>query len=168
MVWNARYMLLAFTGRPGAARAMLHNPVGPRANAIPAKLDQWLPTLDAFAEPSPAKVARAREVNLAVAQANPGQATYAAMILSQLGEVDAAFEVINALLLNKGSLVTNRPIAPKSFVANSPSWCRTHWLFMPPLAAVRSDDRYLALCDELGLTRYWQQRGVRPDTQIPV
>ena len=168
MVWNARFMVLAFTGRTGAALAMLRNPIGPHADAHPATPAQWLPTLDAFAEPSPARIAKARAANLAAAQVNPGQAMYAAMILSQLGEIEAAFEVINALLLNKGPLVTDRPIVPKSFAANSPSWCRTNWLFMPPLAAVRSDARYKPLCDELGLTRYWQQRGVQPDTQIPV
>ena len=167
MVWNARFMILAFTGRAGAAAAMLHNPVGPPINAHPVRLPQWLPTLDAFADPTPTRIARAKDANLAAAQLNPSQATYAAMILSQLGEIDAAFEVINALLLSKGPMVTNRPIAPRSFVANSPSWCRTQWLFMPPLAAVRRDARFQPLCDEIGLTRYWRRRGVGPDTLIP-
>jgi DNA-binding winged helix-turn-helix (wHTH) protein len=167
LVWNARFMILAFTGRTGAAAAMLHGRVTPSGNAHPAPLAQWLPTLDAFAEPTPARIAKAREANLAAAQLNPGQATYAAMVLGQLGEVDAAFAVIDALLLSKGPLVANRPIVPRSFVANSPSWCRTQWLFMPPLAAVRADARFKGLCEEIGLARYWRQRGVGPDTRIP-
>jgi hypothetical protein len=108
-----------------------------------------------------------RDANLAAAQLNPGQATYAAMALGQLGEIDAAFDVIDALLLSKGPLVANRPIVLRSFVANSPSWCRTQWLFMPPLASLRSDDRFKGLCEEIGLARYWRQRGVGPDTRIP-
>jgi hypothetical protein len=160
-------MVLAFTGRTGAAAAMLRDPVGPAANAHPARLAQWLPTLDAFADPSPERIAKAREANLAAAQLNPGQATYAAMTLSQLGQIDAAFVVINALLLSKGPLVAHRPIVPRSFAANSPSWCRTQWLFLPPLAAVRSDDRFEALCEEIGLARYWRQRALSPDTRIP-
>lgn len=167
LVWNARFMILAFTGRTAAAAAMLQGSVAPSANAHPARPAQWLPTLDAFADPSPGRVARAREANLAAARLNPGQATYAAMALSQLGELDAAFAVIDALLLSKGPLVTNRPIVPRSFVANSPTWCRTQWLFMPPLAAVRNDARFDGLCEEIGLARYWRQRGVRPDTRIP-
>jgi DNA-binding winged helix-turn-helix (wHTH) protein/tetratricopeptide (TPR) repeat protein len=167
LVWNARFMILAFTGRTGAAAAMLKGAVGPSGNAHPARPEQWLPTLDAFADPSPARVAKAREANLAAAQLNPGQATYAAMALSQLGEMDAAFAVIDALLLSKGPLVANRPIVPRSFVANSPSWCRTQWLFMPPLAAARADDRFDGLCEEIGLARYWRQRGVGPDTRLP-
>lgn len=167
LVWNARFMILAFTGRTGAAAAMFRDGVGPPGNAHPVQLAQWLPTLDAFADPSPARIARAREANLAAAQLNPGQATYAAMALGQLGEIDAAFAVINALLLSKGPLVANRPIVPHSFVANSPSWCRTQWLFMPPLAAVRRDARFQALCQEIGLARYWRQRGVGPDTRLP-
>jgi DNA-binding winged helix-turn-helix (wHTH) protein/Flp pilus assembly protein TadD len=167
LVWNARFMILAFTGRTDAAATMLHDALGPSVNSHPARLDQWLPTLRAFAEPSAAHIARARDANLAAAQLNPGQATYAAMALSQLGEVDAAFDVIDALLLSKGRLVTRRPIVARSFVANSPSWCRTQWLFMPPLAAVRSDARFAYVCDEIGLARYWRQRGVGPDTWLP-
>jgi DNA-binding winged helix-turn-helix (wHTH) protein len=166
LVWNARFMILAFTGRTGAAAALLQDPVAPPANSHPAQLAQWLPTLDAFARPSAALIGKAREANLSAAQLNPGQATYAAMVLSQLGETDAAFDVINALLLSKGPLVSKRPIVPSSFVANSPSWCRTQWLFMPPLAAVRADGRFEALCDDLGLTRYWRQREVTPDTRL--
>ena len=166
LVWNARFMILAFTGRTGAAAAMVRNAGAVPGNAHPVLLDQWLPTLDAFAEPSPTSIAKAREANLAAAQLNPGQATHAAMALSQLGEVDAALAVIDSLLLSKGPLVANRPILPRSFVANSPSWCRTQWLFMPPLAAVRNDVRFMALCEELGLARYWRQRGVNPDTRI--
>jgi DNA-binding winged helix-turn-helix (wHTH) protein/tetratricopeptide (TPR) repeat protein len=167
LVWNARFMILAFTGRTGAASAMLRNAGAAPGNAHPVKLAQWLPTLDAFAEPSPASIASAREANLAAAQLNPGQATYAAMVLSQLGEIDAAFDVIDGLLLSKGPLVANRPIVPRSFVANSPSWCRTQWLFLPPLAAVRNDVRFEGLCEEIGLARYWRQRAVRPDTRLP-
>jgi DNA-binding winged helix-turn-helix (wHTH) protein/tetratricopeptide (TPR) repeat protein len=167
LVWNARFMILAFTGRAAAAAAMLRDTVSPEGNAHPARLAQWLPTLDAFADPSRARVAKAREANLAAAQLNPGQAAYAAMALGQLGEVDAAFAVIDALLLSKGPLVADRPIVPRSFVANSPSWCRTQWLFMPPLAGVRRDPRFGACCEEIGLARYWRQRGVGPNTRIP-
>lgn len=167
LVWNARFMILAFTGRTGAAAAMLNDATAQRDNAHPARPAQWLPTLDAFADPSASRIAAAREANLAAARINPGQATYAAMVLSRLGEIDSAFEVIDALLLSKGPLVANRPIAPRSFVANSPSWCRTQWLFMPPLAGVRQDARFGSLCDQIELTRYWRQRGVTPDTRIP-
>jgi hypothetical protein len=146
---------------------MLGDAVAPRSNAHPARLAQWLPTLDAFADPSPTRIARAREANLAAAQLNPGQATYAAMALSQLGEMDAAFAVVDGLLLSKGPLVAHRPIVPRSFVANSPSWCRTQWLFLPPLAAVRNDVRFKGLSEEIGLARYWRQRGVGPDTRLP-
>jgi len=167
-VWNARFMILAFSGRAGAAMSMLRNPVAPARNSLPARIDQLQPTLDAFTNPSAAKVAAAKQANLKAARLNPGQAAYAAMALSQLGEIDAAFDVIDGLLLSKGPLVADRPIVPRNFVANSASWCRTHWLFMPPLAAVRADPRFSAACEELGLASYWRQRGVSPDTRIPV
>jgi len=167
LVWNARFMVLAFTGRTVAAAAMLTGASAAADNAHPVPLAQWLPTLDAFAEPSPDHLAKAKAANLVAARQNPGQATYAAMVLGQLGEVDAAYEVIDGLLLSKGAVVANRPIAPRSFVANSPSWCRTQWLFMPPLASVRSDRRFAGLCEQIGLASYWRQRGIGPDTQLP-
>ena len=159
-------MILAFTGRTGAAAAMLHERVAPPANDHPIRLAQWLPTFEAFDDPSPARIAKAREANLAAAQLNPGQATYAVMALSQLGEVDAAFDVIKALLLSEGPLVARRPIVPRSFVANSPSWCRTQWLFLPLMAPFRADARFLTLCEGIGLARYWRQRSVGPDLRL--
>ena len=112
-------------------------------------------------------MAAATTANLAAARAYPGQAAYAAMALAQMGAVDEAYDVINGLLFSKGPLVASRPVEPRSFNANAPSWCRTQWLFMPPLASVRQDRRFAALCDELGLTTYWQQRGAGPNTTIP-
>lgn len=167
LVWNARFMILAFTGRVAAAAAMLRNPVAPAANSHPVRPAQWLPTFEALADPTRARIAKAKDANLAAARLNPGQATYAAMALSQLGEIDAAFDVTNALLLSKGSLVAGRPIEARSFVANSPSWCRTQWLFLPPLAAVRADPRFSALCEGIGLAQYWRDRGLGPNLRLP-
>ena len=160
LVWNARFMILAFSGRTSAAAAMLGNGVTPAGNAHPAKPEQWLPTLEAFAAPTRQNIARARDANLKAAQGNPGQATYAAMILSKLGEVDAAYLVMDALLLDRGALVANRPVVARSFLANAPSWCRTQWLFMPPLATIRRDPRFGPLCRDIGLARYWRDRGI--------
>ena len=166
MVWNARFMVLAFTGRVAAAAAMM-NDSSRLSDSHPVRPEQWRPTFAALADPTPAHIAEASRANLAAAQHNPGQAAYAAMALSQLGELDAAFSVMNALLLAKGPLVTRRPTAPHSFSANSPSWCRTQWLFMPPVAAVRSDPRFAGLCNEIGLTKYWRAHRSGPDTSLP-
>jgi DNA-binding winged helix-turn-helix (wHTH) protein len=166
LVWNARFMILAFTGRVAAAAAVMNGPK-PARNSHAVRPEQWRPTLAALGEPTRANVEVARRTNLAAAQMNPGQAAYAAMALSQLGELDAAFAVMDAVLLAKGPLVTRQLAAPGSFSANSPSWCRTQWLFMPPLAAVRADPRFGALCNEVGLTQYWHAHGSGPDTSLP-
>jgi hypothetical protein len=36
-------------------------------------------------------------------------------------------------------------------------------LFTPATAAMRADARFHALCDGMGMTAYWRQRGVAPD-----
>jgi DNA-binding winged helix-turn-helix (wHTH) protein/tetratricopeptide (TPR) repeat protein len=166
MVWNARFMILAFSGRTGAAAAMMNDNTGPLGNTHPVKPAQWGPTLQAFTRPTAASVAAATDANLAAARSNPGQAAYAAMALAHLGKVDEAYDVINGLLLSKGPLVANRPVEPRSFNANAPGWCRTQWLFMPPLATVRGDKRFGPLSEELGLAQFWKQRGAGPDTVI--
>ena len=69
LVWNARFVILAFTGRTSAAATMLRDAAAPPGNAHPVRRAQWLPTLDPFAEPSPRRIARAREANLAAGAA---------------------------------------------------------------------------------------------------
>lgn len=166
LVWNARFMVLAFTGRMAAARDFMAAP-NPVLNNHPARSAQWGPTFAAMADPSPAHVEEARRANLAAAQADPGQAAYAAMALSQLGELDAALAVMDAVLLARGPLVTHSRPDPGSFLVNSPSWCRTQWLFMPPLKAVRATPRFRSICEEIGLAAYWRAHGGGPELRLP-
>jgi len=167
MVWNARFMILAFTGRLDAARSMLSD-----ATAVlgshPVRSEQWSPTFGALAAPNQTNVAAARDANLAAARKSPGQAAWAAMALSQLGQLDAAFAVVNAVLLAKGPLAARRSSSGGGFTSNSPSWCRTQWLFMPPLAALRADSRFPPLCEELGLAHYWRTVRHGPDTRLSI
>lgn len=42
---------------------------------------------------------------------------------------------------------------------------RTRPLFRPPTKAMRREPRFAVLVDDLELTRYWWQAGIRPDYQ---
>jgi hypothetical protein len=162
-VWNARFLILAFGGRPEAALAMIDNPQQRPPNVTPQRLVQWRPTLAALTSPDRANLAAARAANLAAAPQSPGQAAYGAMALAGLGEIDAAYRITDGLLLSRGSLITQRSPGGYNPLVDAPSWRRTQWLFTPPMARFRRDDRFAKLCEGIGLTAYWRARRIRPD-----
>jgi tetratricopeptide (TPR) repeat protein len=153
----ARFTIFAFTGRPRTALAMLDSNDTRPQSFWPASVALWRVSLAALDQPSAANVAAARQANLDAVKRDPKLTSQAALALSALGEVDAAFEVTNNLLLFK---------APQSSSqASSTAWRFTPWLFTPPAAAMRTDPRFTALCDGTGLTAYWHKRGIKPDYQ---
>lgn len=162
-VWNARFLILAFTGRAPAALDMIDDSASRPPTITPARMAQWRPTLAALDRPSPAAIAVAREANLSAARQSPGQAAYAVMALSGIGEIDAAYQVAEGFLLSKGQIVTRRPSDRANMLVNSRGWRQTQWLSTPPLAKFRLDPRFGALCDGIGLTAYWRLRGIKPD-----
>ena len=162
-VWNARFLILAFTDRPHAALDMIDDSTTRPDTVTAASMAQWRPTLAALENPSPALIARAREANLAAARQSPGQAAYGVMALSALGDIHSAYEIVNGLLLKRGKVITRQPNDGQNRMLNDTSWRNAQWLSTPPLARFRIDARYAALCNDIGLTAYWRARGVRPD-----
>lgn len=161
-VWNARFMIYAFTGRARAALAMLSDSETRPESISPQVVRTWAVSLTALASPSPATIAEATRVNLAAAREAPGLAAFAVMTLSALGQVDPAFEIANGFLSGRGGITTRRSDRQGAFVGTR-GWRRTQWLFTPQLAAMRADRRFLPLCRDIGLIQYWDYRGRRPD-----
>ncbi|WP_395622210.1 winged helix-turn-helix domain-containing protein [Sphingomonas daechungensis] len=158
----ARFMIYAFTDRAEAARSMLDS-----KSTLPQSFSQdavslWRLSLPALGDRSAANIAQARDANLRAALKSPTLSYQAVMTLSALGEVDAAFDVANALLaFRKPGTAVGPPPAPDGM--RSTAWRFTPWLFTPPSEALRRDPRFRALCDGVGLTDYWSKRGVQPD-----
>ena len=159
----ARFTILAFTDRPAAALAMLESRDTAPQDFSSAAIELWRVSLAALDQRTPAKIATALAANLAAAKSDLSLTRQAAMVLSSLGQIDAAFELTNALFAVAGSSSTNSldPAATRST-----AWRFAPWLFVPPMAAVRADPRFAALCDGIGLTDYWRQRRIRPDYQL--
>ena len=162
--WWVRFLILALTGRPQAARAMLDpNP----ARLGPAEeVALWRASLDAFDQPTPANIARTRDACFRTAESPGGDVAECVMILSGLGQVDSAFDVTNGFLLSRGRVVRRDQPAPATDTTDAARRINTQWLFTPPCAVMRSDARFLPLCEALGLTAYWRARHVRPDYQV--
>lgn len=159
--WWARFVILAFSGRPQAAQEMLAS--DPTMVGRPDLARIWRPTLEAFDKKSAATIAVARKACIEGAKISGDLAGQAAMILCALGDVDTAFAVTDGLLLSRGSILQRQQADSKSAAIEAGSRISTQWLFTPPTAAMRSDPRFAALSDATGLSAYWRARGVRPD-----
>ena len=161
-VWNARLIIFAFTGQTRAARLLLDDEAIPPAMLTPVAVDTWRSSLQALDTRSPVDIATARDTNLAAAPGSAGMSVHAIMVLSELGEVDAAWSIVDALLLRRGDLVARASKEPDRILENDPQWRQTQWMFTPATRALRNDPRFPALCDAIGLSDYWRQRGVGP------
>ena len=161
--WNARFLILALTGRARAAMAMIRDDASRPESFSGLAIKTWTAALTALDDPSPVHIAAARAAIFDAARVSPGLGAHGVMMLSGLGEIDAGFEVANGLLLARGPLVHRAPDATKRQMIDSPWWKYTQWLFTPPVAAMRADPRFGPLCDGIGLTAYWRTRGVQPD-----
>ena len=158
----ARFTIFAFTGRPRAALGMLDSSDTRPQSFSPASVALWRISLPALDRPSPQKVAAARRANLDAAKRDPQLASQAVLTLSSLGDIDAAFEIANDLLVFETPDRSHPPASIGQPRANSTAWRFTPWLFTPPVAALRADPRFAALCDGTGLTAYWTKRGSNP------
>jgi tetratricopeptide (TPR) repeat protein len=159
--WWVRFLILALTGRARAAQAMLDP--NPARLGSPDEIKVWRTALVALDRRSPASVGAVRDACFEAARIPGGPAGESAMILSALGEVDAAFDLVNGFLLSRGSIVRRGASISKPDVSDAASRINTQWLFTPPCASMRADARFLPLCEAIGLGDYWRKRHVGPD-----
>jgi DNA-binding winged helix-turn-helix (wHTH) protein len=166
-----RFLIFAMTDRPRAARAIADS--NPAILETAAALSLWRTFLDAVDEPSAGNIAKARAASVRAAETAGGFAVDTVMMLSALGQVDAAFDIANGFLLSRGrliskgaatALVVSKGRAARIDELNDATWrINTQYLFTPPCAVLRSDRRFLQLCAGMGLTEYWRRRGTKPD-----
>jgi Flp pilus assembly protein TadD len=158
-----RLMIYAFTGRPQAALAMIdEEQKTPTFMSRPAA-PVWRTSLFALEKPTTAAKAAARKASLEGSQGSLQVASSAILLMSALGELDAAFEIAGGYLLNRGSIIVRPPSYARLPRGNDPSWRNTFGLFTPPTKAMRLDPRFKSLADGVGLSEYWQKRGIGPD-----
>jgi tetratricopeptide (TPR) repeat protein len=163
-LWRVRFMIFALTGRPRAADAM--RTTDPATIGPPQAVELWKDSLPALDHPSPKTITAARAACFKGAMIGAHLAGDAVMILSALGDVDAAFEVATGFLIWRGSVVQRGKTPFKPELPDAAWRINTQWLFVPPAASMRADPRFLALCEGVGLTTYWRSRKVRPDYQL--
>jgi DNA-binding winged helix-turn-helix (wHTH) protein/tetratricopeptide (TPR) repeat protein len=162
-VWSARITIFSFTGRTGAAEQLLDDIRMRPSTYMAASGERARVSLRALGSGAPADVAAAVKANVKAAPQSGGSPPGAVMILSALGELDAAFDVAEGFLLRRGPLVGSLRNAKEDMPGADSNWRRTMNLFTPATAAMRADPRFKRLCDGMGMTAYWRKRGIWPD-----
>lgn len=161
-VWFARLWVLAFTGRAERALAHLND-----AAARPDLPDWMLRTLSvsmvAMSGRRPADVGEAVDRLVAEVTRGPSNAVNALLLLSGLGAADRAFDVANAYLLEDGPLMASVRWRPGQVAVNDQRRRKTHMLFVPATAPMRTDRRFVTLVERIGLADYWDAAGATPD-----
>lgn len=160
--WFGRLWTLAFTGR--ASRALAHVEDAAGRPVLPDWMVETLrASMVALEGRRPADVARAVERVLSDVTRGPSPSVNAFLILNGLGEIDRAFEVATAYLLEEGPLMASVRWRPGQVSVNDQRRRKTNMLFTPVAAEMRADRRFLELTRRIGLADYWAKAGVTPD-----
>jgi DNA-binding winged helix-turn-helix (wHTH) protein len=161
-IWFGRLWTLAFTGRAGRALAHLNDAAG-RPDLPPWMIATLGNSLAALESRRTENVGRAVEALLADVSRSPSNAINALLLLSGLGQIDRAFDVANAYLLEQGPLLAAVRWRSGQVSVNDQRRRKTHMLFVPVTAPMRADPRFAPLVQQIGLAGYWKQAGVIPD-----
>lgn len=160
-IWSLRFLLYALTRRAPAAQAMLQN--DPAMLRAGPETFMWRSCLDALAWNAPDTIAKARAASLSAARVSGDLAGQGMMVLCALNDVDSAFEIANAYFLSRGAVFRQSQRSYGREPADALHRINTKWLFMPPCKNMRNDQRFLPLCEGIGLVEYWRRRGLQPD-----
>lgn len=160
-IWTLRFFLLAGTGRLERAIARIEDRES-RPDLPPPMLAALGSAVKAAASGSPAAIASAVEQIMVPVSKNPGAVVNALMMLNLMGAMDQAFALSDAYFLERGPLIAalqwhDRPTGLDQRRR------KTNMLFTPLAREMRRDPRFAILTRDMGLERYWQQRGVGPD-----
>lgn len=161
-VWYAHMLLLGLTGRPQAALALFAGPGLPAAMP-PKAIAPWRAALDALATNDPARIAAARQVNLAVADKGSNGAVNAILTLNALGAPDRALAVAEGYLLKRGPFAGPMGYGAGQLIVNNQRWKKTMMLFVPATEPMRHLPGFQRLTADMGLDDYWRAARVLPD-----
>jgi len=153
-IWQTKIKLLAMTGRPQAALAILNDVAGRPADTTAEHLDRTRTFINAMISRTPedrdkalaAVVQHARQDTVPVPQA---------FQCAMLGDRQTALAILEGCYLGIGEWASKRPSDQSSGAA--------HPLFQPQARTLWSDARFARILDGIGLEQYWRISNSRPD-----
>jgi DNA-binding winged helix-turn-helix (wHTH) protein/tetratricopeptide (TPR) repeat protein len=161
-VWMFRFFIFAGTGRPERALAQVEDPVG-RPNLPPPMLESFRLVAQAAISGAPADRDKAASAVTQGIAKSPAAVINALMLLNIIGAVDTGFDVAHAYFLERGPLIAALRWRPDGEVHMDQRRRKTNPLFVPSSAPMRADPRFEPLVRDMGLDRYWTERGIQPD-----
>jgi DNA-binding winged helix-turn-helix (wHTH) protein/tetratricopeptide (TPR) repeat protein len=162
-VWFTRFYLFLYTARIEQAIAMAAD-IDNRPTGIPtSEFDRVVAVAHAMQSRDARAIDTVEQDIVAAAHKGAGYAENSMQFASALGRLDTAFRIADAYYLNRGFTVDAVRFTPEQGAWSSLSERRSHILFLPSTAAMRTDARFARLVEEIGLGRYWRESGSKPD-----
>ena len=162
-LWNTRALLFALTDRPDAALAMVEDREGLPLGMPESAASNWRHSLKALATGAPADIEAAMSGTIDRLARSPAAAVNGICIATKLGDLDSAFTMADAYLLRRGPHVGVLRSGPDQLPLTDQRWQMTMMLFIPATAPMRSDPRFMPLCQDMGMADYWRASRTEPD-----
>jgi tetratricopeptide (TPR) repeat protein len=155
-IWQTKVKLLALTGRPRVALALVGDPGSRPIDEDAEGSEARRLLLTALATGMRGDAERAVEAMLATVRAHPENGMPTALYCAALGHSDLALDMIEGVLLGIGNWAALRP-------KELPARVQTHPLFQPHARSLWPSPRFAELVKRIGLERYWAVTGTTPD-----
>lgn len=161
-IWFAKFYTLSLTGR--AERALAHLSDIEARPVLPTWLIETLRASGvALMSRQTSDIAKASARLVAEVLHDPSRSISAVTLLCGLGDIDRAFQVAEAYLLEQGSLMASLRWRRGQTSSNDERRRKTNMLFLPSSAPMRADRRFRLLMERTGLAEYWTRSGSKPD-----
>ncbi|WP_420141505.1 winged helix-turn-helix domain-containing protein [Sphingomonas sp.] len=162
-VWFSRFWTYAYSGRADAALRMVAD-----TSARPPGIPEWNFALIRFSARALGSrlapdVDAAQAAIVAAAQKGTGFGEIGVELLSELGRLDAAFDIARRYFFMGDAVATRVRYSHEQGAYSDRSRLNTRFLFTPPTANLRADPRFAAMVTYLGLDDYWQRSATQPD-----
>ena len=153
-VWQTKVKLLAMTGRPAAALAIVNDATARPADTTEEQLIRWRLFLAAMHSRKAADVERAVAMLESIAE-KISTPVPEAFQCAMLGETGLALSILEGCYLGIGKWASKHPADQSGEAA--------HPLFQPQAKSLWDEPRFARILSGIGLERYWRAVGKHPD-----
>lgn len=156
-IWQTKIKLLAMTGRPQAALAILDDASARPPDTPAQQLLRWRMFIGAMASRAANDVERAVAILTSTAR-QISSPIPEAFQCAMLGRADLALSILEGCYLGIGDWASKRP--------SDPSGSASHPLFQPQARSLWSHPRFGRILEGIGLEQYWRSTKSQPDFRL--